>query len=49
MKLNGSALVYTGLAAIAIAAISFVALKPTAGAETRDFFGRGRDARRRYA
>ena len=37
MKLNGSALVYTGLAAIAIAALSFVALKPTATAETRDF------------
>ncbi len=37
MKLNGSAPVYTGLAAIAIAALSFVALKPTATAETRDF------------
>lgn len=37
MKVNGSALVYTGLAAIAIAALSFVALKPSAEAETRDF------------
>lgn len=37
MKLNGSALVYTGLAAIAIATLSFVALKPVANAETRDF------------
>jgi thiol-disulfide isomerase/thioredoxin len=37
MKVNGSALVYTGLAAIAIAALSFVALNPSAGAEIRDY------------
>lgn len=37
MKLNGSALVYTGLAAIAIATLSFITLKPTAEAETRDY------------
>ncbi len=37
MKVNGSALVYTGLAAIAIAALSFVALNPSAEAEIRDY------------
>ncbi len=37
MKLNGSALVYTGLAAIAIATLFFITLKPTAEAETRDY------------